>query len=64
MMHGNTTAKIYTDEWPHYSAIVCQILSPKLSDVSISYNIVYIQKLIQSSILSDSNALPHYEFYV
>ena len=32
---GNLTAVYYTDDWPEVSAVVCQIISPRISDVSI-----------------------------
>ena len=34
-------AKFYTDKWPKVSAVVCEIYSPKISDVS-TYHIMYI----------------------
>ena len=31
---GKLTAKFYTDGWPEFTAVVCHILSPAVSNVS------------------------------
>ena len=30
---GKIAANFYTDGWPEFSTVVCQIISPRLSDV-------------------------------
>ena len=30
---GKITANFYTDGWPVFSTVVCQLLKPRLSDV-------------------------------
>ena len=31
---GSVSVNIYTDSWPEFTAVVCEQVAPKLSDVS------------------------------
>ena len=33
-IEGKLTAAFYTDKWPNILAVVCEIYSPRISDVS------------------------------
>lgn len=32
---GSIDAKFYTDSWPHFSSLICEQISPKLSEVAM-----------------------------
>ena len=40
-IEGKIKAAFYTDKWPDVSAVVCEVYSPRISDVS-TYHIMYI----------------------
>ena len=40
-IEGKVKATFYTDKWPNVSAVVCEVYSPRISDVSI-YHIIYM----------------------
>ena len=40
-IEGKIKATFYTDKWPDVSAVVCEIYSPRISDVS-TYDILCI----------------------
>ena len=35
VIEGKLTAKFYTNGWPHFTAAVCQLLFPRLSEVRV-----------------------------
>ena len=39
-MKGSFTAKFYTDSWPEFSALVCEQIFPRMSDVRNPLNSV------------------------
>ena len=43
-IEGKIKATFYTDKWPNVSAVVCQVYSPRVSDVS-TYHTMYIHVL-------------------
>ena len=33
-MKGNVTMRLYTDDWPNFSALVCEQISPRITEVN------------------------------
>ena len=55
-IEGKITAAFYTDKWPNILAVVCEIYSPRISDVShdnlrslLQLNLYYYRLLISHS---------------
>lgn len=38
---GSIVTKFYTDSWPYFSSLVCEVITPKLSEVSITIALTY-----------------------
>ena len=57
---GKITANFYTDGWPVFSTVVCQLLKPRLSDVGHeeAYMSIRVPKLC--ILLSFVSFLPSY----
>ena len=51
-IEGKIKGTFYTDKWPNVSTVVCEVYSPRISDVS-TYHIMYIYCVLNWSKVAD-----------